>query len=249
MIQHTGDTEQGEKLMKEALEVIEKHITNPTIKDKKTIVHIKYAQMLSNYGLILREKGELKEAQDALEKALELQNRCLAKDSIMTIRTLYNLGTVYHRRRLQDESESKIQTALDRMNSVDRKHPYKATIATGMAHLMADWDETSRAESELNEAINIRSDGTKCCGETHHKVGFAFKILGDIARSKNEVITARDCYKKAHSIRVRLIEREGRQKDDYQPEVDLSHQITFVEEWKNQRDEIKELLESLDTQH
>ena len=235
--------------MREALEVIEKHISNPAIRGKKTIVHIKYAQMLSNYGLILREKGELKQAQDTLEKALELQNRCLAKDSIMTIRTLYNLGTVYHRLQLRDESESKIQDALDYMNSIDRKHPYKATIATGMAHLMAEWNETSRAESELLEAINIRSDGTKCCGETHHKVGFAFKTLGDIARSKKEVITARDHYRKALSVRARLIEREGRQKDDYQPVVDLSHQITFVEDWKNQCDEIKKLLEGLNTQH
>jgi len=52
---------------------------------------------------------------------------------------------------------------------------------TGMAHLMVDWNEISRAESELNEAISIRSDVTKCCGEIHHKVGFAFKTLGDIA--------------------------------------------------------------------
>jgi len=249
MIQHTGDTQRGEMLMREALEVIDKHINNPIIKGKRTIVHVKYAQMLSNYGLILRENGKLEEAQNTIEKALDLQRRCLAKESIMTIRSLYNLGTVYHRLKLRRKSVESIQSALDFMNSVDPKHPYKATIATGMAHLMVDWNDISRAESELNEAISIRSDVTKCCGEIHHKVGFAFKTLGDIALLKKEVISAHDYLMKAYSVRVRLIDREGRQKDEYQPEVDLSHHISFLEEWKNQCDEIEKLLKDLDIQH
>ena len=114
-----------------------------------------------------------------------------------------------------------------------------------MAHLMVDWNEISRAKSELNEAISIRSNLTKCCGEIHHKVGFAFKTLGDIALLKKEVISAHDYLMKAYSVRVRLIERECRQKDEYQPEVDLSHHISFLEEWKNQCDEIEKLLKDL----
>ena len=237
MVQHTGDTQQGEKLMREALEVLDKHISNPTIKGKKTTVHVKYAQMLSNYGLILRENNDkLNEARDTLKQALELQDRCLAKDSIMTIRSLYNLGTVYHRLGFRDDSEDSIQTALDLMNSVDPKHPYKATIAAGMARLMAEWNETSRAKSELQEAITIRSDGTKCCGDTHHKVSFAYETFGDIALLKGEVISAHDHLMKAYSVRVRLIEREGREEANYQPEVDLSYRITFIDDWKRHCD-------------
>ena len=97
MVQHAGDIEHGAELMTKAMNVIDKHINNPSIKDKRTIVHIKYAQMLSNYGLILREQGELHQAQKALAEALELQEKCLHENSIMTIRSLYNLGTVYHR--------------------------------------------------------------------------------------------------------------------------------------------------------
>ena len=235
--------------MSEALVLLDKHIRNPAIKGKKTMVHVKYAQMLSNYGLILRENGELSEARDTLEKALELQTRCLAKNSIMTIRTLYNLGTVYHRLGLRDESESKIQTALNLMNSVDPNHPYKATIATGMAQLMVDWNETSRAEPQLEKAVNIRSDVTKCCGETHHKVGFAFKTLGDIARSKDQVISAHNYYMKAYSVYIRLIEREGRQKDDYKPEVYLGHKVSFVEDWKEDCAKVEKLLKRDDVQH
>lgn len=232
--------------MKEAFVLLDKHIRHTAIEGKKTMVHVKYAQMLSNYGLILREKGELSEARDILEKALEWQVSCLAENSIMTIRTLYNLGTVYHRLGLRDESESKIKTALDLVNSVDRKHPYKATIATGMAHLMVDCSEPHRAEPQLKEAVNIRSNVTKCCGETHHKVGFAFKSLGDIARSKGQVISARDYYMKAYSVYIRLIEREGRQKDDYKPEVYLGHQISFVEDWKEDCAEVEKLLKLRD---
>ena len=241
--------------MREALAVLDKHISNPAIKGKKTIVHVKYAQMLSNYGVILREKGELKEAQDTLEKALDLQDRCLEKNSIMTIRSLYNLGTVYHRLCLRDKSENRIQSALDRMNSVDPTHPYKATIATGMANLMVDWneitgmahvirdrDETLQAESQLKEAISILSDITKC-GETHDKVGLAFKTLGNIALSNGHVMFAHSYLMKAYSIRIRLTEREGRQKDEYKPEVDLGHRITFIDGWKKECEEIEKLLE------
>ena len=51
--------------------------------------------------------------------------------------------------------------------------------------------------------------------------------------------------KKTYSVHVRLIEREGCQKDEYQPEVDLSHHISFLEEWKNQCDEIEKLFKDL----
>ena len=112
-----------------------------------------------------------------------------------------------------------MQTALDRMNLVQPSHPYKATIATGMARLMVDRGDTSRAQSDLKEAINIRSDTTKCCGETHHKVAYAYETLGDIALSEGNVRDAYEYLMDAFTVHVRLIERETSQKADFQTKL------------------------------
>ena len=232
--------------MRKAMEEVENHISNSSIRDKRTIVHIKYAQMRSNYGLILREKGDsdLKEAQEVLKEALQLQEECLHENSIMTIRTLYNLGTVYHRRGLYFEAERHMETALERMSSVDSNHPYKATIATGLARLMVDtsqpWPKLHEAQQHLQEAIKIRSDTTKCCGETHHKVAYAYETLGDIALSKNEVITAHSSLMKAFSIRDRLIEKETSQKADVQEHLNhIPGDITFIDKWREHCEKIE----------
>ena len=230
--------------MTQAMNVLDKHINNPSIKDKKTIVHIKYAQMLSNYGLILRDKDELDKAQRVLEEALELQEKCLHENSIMTIRTLYNLGTVYHRLDKHSDAEKNMQTALDRMNLVEPNHPYKATIAIGRARLMMDRGDTSRAQSDLKEAINIRSDTTKCkcCGETHHKIAYAYETLGDIALSGDNFSDAHEYLMDAFAVRVRLIERETNQKATFQTQLLGPDNMTFIDEWEDNSQNIRENL-------
>ena len=239
MVQHAGDIEQGVQLMQKAREEVQNHINDSSIKDKKTLVHIKYAQMLSNYGLILREKGDsdLQEARKVLEKALDLQEKCLHENSIMTIRSLYNLGTVYHRLGLYDKAKKRMATALERMDSIDSSHPYRATIATGLARMMVDksqpWPNLPAAQLHLQNAIKIRSNTTKCCGETHHKVAYAYETLGDIALSKGEVISAHSFLMKAFSVRDRLIERETSQKAVVQAHLNyIPGDIAFIDEWK-----------------
>ena len=245
MVQHAGDNEQGTKLMGDAMKSLEKHINNPTIKDKKTIMHIKYAQLLSNYGLILQENGELEKAQEHLEEALQLQEKCLHENSIMTIRTLYYLGTVYHRRGFYDKAYTSMQTALERMNSVAPSHPYKAMIATGTAQLMADKSQPqpnlSKAQSYLDEAIKIHLNTTK----THYQVAFAYETLGDIAITEGNVIATHDFLMKAFSQYARLIERESSQKAMYKPlMIPETQGLTFIDAWVKRCEEIdKSLLE------
>ena len=242
MVQHAGDIERGAKLMTQAMNVLDKHINNPSIKDKKTIVHIRYAQMLSNYGLILRDKDELDKAQQVLEEALELQEKCLHENSIMTTRSLYNLGTVYHRLDKHSDAEKNMQTALDRMNLVEPNHPYKATIAIGRARLMMDRGDKSQAQSDLKEAIKIRSDTTKCCGETHHKVAYAYETLGNIALLRGNVSDAHEYLMDAFAVRVRLIERETNQKAAFQTQLLGPDNMTFIDEWKDHSQNIRENL-------
>lgn len=233
--------------MTQAMNVLDKHINNPSIKDKKTVVHIKYAQMLSNHGLILRDRGELSEAQTVLKKALELQEKCLHENSIMTIRTLYNLGTVYHRRDKHSDAENtraenSMQAALNRMNLVEPNHPYKATIAIGRARLMIDRGDKPQAQSDLKEAIKIRSDTTKCCGETHHKVAYAYETLGNIALLRGNVSDAHEYLMDAFAVRVRLIERETNQKATFQTQLLGPDNMTFIDEWKVNSQNIRENL-------
>ena len=119
MVQCAGD-EEGTKLMTEAIKVLENHIDCPFISEKKTLVHIKYAEMLSDYGYSLLGQNKLREAKEVLEEALELQEKYLHKNSIMIIWTLHHLGTVYHRCDQYEEAQKIRNIFEDRMNSLNR---------------------------------------------------------------------------------------------------------------------------------
>lgn len=107
--------------MTEALKLLNSHIDSSLISEKKTLIHVKYAKVLSNYGYSLLWQNKLHKAKEVLEKALELQEQYLHKNSIMTIRTRYLLGTVYHRCGQYDEAEKIKKIIEDCRNSLNVK--------------------------------------------------------------------------------------------------------------------------------
>ena len=177
----------------------------------------------------------------------------LSEKSIIRIRSEYNLGTVHHglanyvsRGFKQQEDYGKAQEymekALKLIGSVDLKHPYKATISTGLARLRLDMKQYSLARYHAKEALVILT--AKSRDEIHPHVGYCYQILGDVAwlGESRGPISAHDNYIKALLIYQSLIVREATQTSDYK--VDMGN-VTVFKTWKRRLERIKEKLRNV----
>ena len=245
--------------MEEALHIIsrESSFENP---DPESIIrpacmHVKYAQMLANYGVILRDMrqpSKLKAAKEPLEKALQILNRDLSGKSIIRVRSEYALGTVHHGLALYvsegseqqedyEKAQKHMEKALSLIDSVGLKHSYRATISTGLARLRLDRKQYSPAEGHAKEALDILTDKIKSRDEFHPHVGYCYQILGDVAwlGECRDPISAHNYYLKALRIYLSLIVRETTQKSDYK--VDLGN-VTVFNTWKRRLERIESKL-------
>ena len=249
ILQRVGDQDRGLAMMEEAKEICEKNLDDPAI--RPACMHIKYAQMLANYGIILRDMKDprkLEEAMEPLEKALEIQKRILSEKSLKTIRSEYALGTVHHglanyeledeshKQEYYDKAQSQMEKALTLIDSIGVKHPYRATISTGLARLMLDREDDSQAQKHAKEALNVM----KSQDEIHPHVGYCYQILGDTSR--NPVVAQRS-YLRSLEVYVHLIDRETSQMLSGH-KVHLGN-VTFFKTWKRRLEEIMKKVEHL----
>ena len=228
-------------MMKEALDVCENNL-DPESSTHPACMHVKYAQMLTNYGVILRdmrEPSKLLAARETLEKARQILNRDLSGKSIIRVRSEYALGTVHHalakyvseQQEDYEKAQKHMEKALSLIDSVGLKHSYRATISTGLARLRLDREHYAPAEYHAKQALEILTDKTKSRDENHPHVGYCYEILGDVAwlGENRDPISAHDNYLKALRIYLSLIVRETTQKSDYN--VDLGKDTVF-QRWK-----------------
>ena len=222
-------------MMEEALAICRRNINNPNFQGQATTIHIKYAQMLSNYGLIVRDTGKLDKALDTLLEAQNMEKNILAVNSLARVETANRLGTVYHRQGRHKEAQKALETALAVLKSVNANHPYNATISTAIARLMYDIDEPFLAQSYIGEALRIRTDKTRCCGEIHTQVARCYSILGDLSLQSNDPVSAHFYFLKAHTVFSRLIERETTLRASLA--TDLG-QVTLIQNWANRQNKV-----------
>ena len=241
-------------MMKEALAVCENNL-EPDSSTHPACMHVKYAQMLTNYGVILRdmrEPSKLKAAKKPLEKACQILHEDLSEKSIIRVRSEYALGTVHHGLALYvsewseqlddyEKAQKHMEKALNLIDSVGLKHSYRATISTGLARLRLDRKHYAPAEYHAKQALEILTDKTKSRDKNHPHVGYCYQILGDVAwpgESQNRT-SAFNNYLKALMIYLSLIVRETTQTSDYK--VDLG-KVTVFETWKRRLETIKDKL-------
>lgn len=231
-------------MMEEALAICRQNFKSPIFQGRKVIVHIMYAQMLSNYGLILRDAENLSKAHEVLLEALNLQDSLLARESLARIKTINRLGTVLHRQKQHDQARRRMETSLALLKAVNSEHPYNATISTGIARLMLDMGDTSLARSHIGESLKIRTDTTRCSGEIHTQVARCYRILGDISLSceNPDFKAAHHYYMKSLIVFARLVEREMAQRSLVSVKLG---KITFVENWEKRMSEIEQKLQNI----
>lgn len=237
-------------MMKEAVDTCKKHMGNEICKTPKIHVGIKYAQMLAAFGIVLRYERppeEMNKALQYLEEALALQDSTLDEKSLNRIRTLYYIGSTYHKKGDFDMAKEKMVQSLQLIESVDSSHPYKASICTGLGRLLQTPD-SEQAEKYLKDAFLIRRNPEKFSSEAHWKVAFAYRSVGELMFSKGSKVDAFDYLLDANNMLVRLIERESSEREEWLDSRSSSapdYGIDIIDRWCEDQWSIRNEMQNL----
>jgi tetratricopeptide (TPR) repeat protein len=240
VIQLNGDKEFGIGMMRDAVDVCKVHMDNEACLTKKIYISIKYAQMLATLGNVLSfespsEESTLDKALNYLQEALELQDATHDEKSINRIRTLYYIGTVYQKKEDIDQAEKKMTQSLQLVESIDRSHPFRASICTGLGRLLQE-KSPEKAEMYMKDAFFIRRDPQNFSSASHWKVAFAYRDLGAMKLREGLTIDAFDYFMEANNMFVRLIERESLESRKWlESRSSLSPDlgIDIIDRWRN----------------
>ena len=103
VVQLNGNKQLGMEMMKNAVEIYRRHMENESFSSKNIYVTIRYAQMLSALGIVLRYEyppDKMDEVLECLYEALALQDSTLDQKSINRIRTLYYIGCTLQKKEI-----------------------------------------------------------------------------------------------------------------------------------------------------
>jgi len=106
------------EIFNEALVMREREAAKASVKDNKK-VSLQIAKILNNIGCVYFEYGEMKDAKDTFEEALDIQRETLRQEGMASdnghlamASTMCNIGYVYLDRREWDEAISLLDEAL-----------------------------------------------------------------------------------------------------------------------------------------
>ena len=239
-VQRTGDWEQGAGMMKEALIVWNRSIENGVFKSEKTSVHAMYSQMLSNYGILLRDTERYDKAESVLTEALELQDRILAKNSLPRLKTIYRLGTVWDRQGKHKEAKEKIESALNSLTDISPDHPFTAVVLTGAARCMEN--DTEAALGRLEKALEIRTKPNRHCLDIHTLIARCYRVRGETLQMQDPPRALRS-FVQAIEVLGKLIERE--RTEQFRVSSDSSIEVAVVNKWEQRQESNRKMLENI----
>ena len=184
----------------------------------------KYALMLVALGQMLQDTGNLDEAREYLEDALQKLSQSSLPRNLVKAKTICSLGTVFNKLAAQTttalnpvaahlypwyyryKARKLVNTALDMMNKVCDNHPNTATILAAIGRLDLDSGDLHSAKLHLEEALDIQ---TKCCGTIHTNTALYHQLLAEVASQTGDELSAKSHSQEADKIHRELIKREG----------------------------------------
>ena len=239
--QRTGDDKkQGTARMENALNIWNMSIENPVFKSEKTSVHAMYSQMLSNYGILLRDTERFDEAESVLTEALDLQDRILAKNSLLRLKTIYRLGTVWDRQGKHKEAKEKIESALNSLTDICPDHPFTAVMLTGAARSMKN--DTEATLGHLDKALEIRTKPDRHCLDIHTLIARCYRVRGETLQMQDPPRALRS-FVQAIEVLGKLIERE--RTEQFRVSSDSSIEVAVVNKWEQRQESNRNMLENI----
>ena len=219
MIQQAlNDYQQSTDTVSEGFQV---EILRPRMAKDLTTNHV---SMLVTMSQILQDTGNLEEAREHLEDALQKLRQSSIPHNLLKAKTICTLGIVFHKLAAQTttplnpvathlypwyyryKARKLLNNALDIMRKARNAHPNTATILAAIGRLDLDSGDLQSAKLHLEEATDIQA---KCCGPVHPNIAFYHQLLAEVTSQNGDELSAKAHSQEAKKIYRALIKREG----------------------------------------
>jgi tetratricopeptide (TPR) repeat protein/predicted Ser/Thr protein kinase len=161
------------------------------------------AAMLSNLGTLHRARGEVREALDHHERALQLYEQALGPEHPSVAGSLNNLANVQHDLGHYAEAVDLLQRALAiDVATLGPEHPAVASTLNNLGVMQHRRGEYDSALAYHTQALAIRREAL---GPDHPDVGVSFNNLGAAQRQLGLLDDAMASYSQSLQIRERTV--------------------------------------------
>ena len=165
--------------------------------------HPELATTTYNFAQLLRDRGNLDEAQKMFEESLNMDKILNGPEHPDVAYSLQGLASVYRIKGNYDESEKLYRESLRiRRKFLGNDHPDVGYSLTNLSQLLVFMKNFDEAEKILNEALIIQK---KINGEEHRSVTNIYEKLGEINLEKGNFIKAETLFNKALNINYKIL--------------------------------------------
>lgn len=188
-----GRNEEAVKALKRSLD-----IKRTEIKDESH-----WAGTLSNLGRVLEAKGDLPEAESALQDSVAIKSRVWGDNHSQTAKSRCSLGRVYLRQGKLDLALQTLQLALtcQQLCYPDEDHPELATTLLNMAkvlNLQGDWKRARHlAEKAAGILVNKSAAAKNDLAEAEVEQAKSYEATNELELAKLFLVQAQERYLKS----------------------------------------------------
>jgi serine/threonine-protein kinase len=158
-----------------------------------------YGSATRNYlALTLERKGDIEEAQQLLEEAVEISRRTLGSDSPSYIHTLHNLGSSFVNRGDLYGAEARLREALAiRRRVLGPDHPDLRYSLSSLSSVLLRRGEWRAAEPYVKENLDL---AVKTLGSEHPQLAAPMVYGGLLLQAKRDYKGAREMFTRIAEI-------------------------------------------------
>jgi tetratricopeptide (TPR) repeat protein/predicted Ser/Thr protein kinase len=165
--------------------------------------------LLNNLGSLHGQRGELDEAHDLFQRALEVKESALGPDHLDVGIAWSNLGNALAGGDHPDEAREAFERARAIfVAKVGESHPYVAFVETGLGDLGEERGELALAAEHHQHALEIRE---RSLGPHHVQVAKSLEHLGSVRQRQGELDDAVELLRRALDVYVVVLGPEGAQ--------------------------------------
>jgi TonB family protein len=176
--------------------------TEPQSDDRKS-AELREANRLSAQAVELYNKNQFDEAMPLAQRALEIRERAVGRDSALVGEALQNLGSLYAAKKKYGDALSLYKRALAILEKSDG--PDNAKLANTLDNLgwlhFADGN-ASKAEESFQRSLTIRE---KALGANHDNVARSLRALAEFYQATGDYKKAIDYYQRAMAVKEKAL--------------------------------------------
>ena len=165
--------------------------------------HIDVATSYNNLGLVYQDTGELQQAKDYLQHAMNIRIHVLGPNHIDVATSYNNLGMLYEAMGELEQAKDYLQLAMDiKIKVLGPNHIKVATSYNCLGLVYHAMGELEQAKDYHQRAMNIK---IKVLDPNHINVAKSYNNLGLVYQDTGELEQAKDYLQRAMDIKMKVL--------------------------------------------